>query len=561
MQNFVEVVSKKGKRGAKKAESDELDRALDMIDNENVITLRKIKEHMASQLSDTDGGDANLLSTPELLVKCKLLITEDNPTGQPPGSVQTGPTMLNLLTRYQTYATIVKGTAVREPVQQQVSKPRSGFASFPPGRDAASAHKAAAAKVKAVAASPKVTKSAVKTTTGVKPLVMIKKSTKQYAVSTVQGQMDGQSHRSRYCPVDRLGSYTSGQRKFATSALGTDGLVSVQADEALIDVIDSSEENEVEVVDAPWKKQRVTEKGVSTQQRLTKDDVPWDNFPLLPVENVGEEDESFDDIHSDISDNTADQFVDHNKIHTFLDAELVQLEQGSDAHLFFACVEALPQGVYLETPSPVHTEGVFQQIFTCPAECLLTTLTDHDDILTVHEQQLCESAVIRSQYHFLCQKTFWHNTIDDCRKHLSGLKRDHHLDVVMIGEGFTNSVWSHTSTLQYDVQKLWYFVQKYGKERYDSIVPDFGQIPIKYVTLDLLLMLPIKAVFGYLQYHGVDVTRTPWRLISTIDKVEQLPVGTQIPFGIWCNYLVVMLDYLHGLMRVKHTLSCITSIQ
>jgi hypothetical protein len=170
-------------------------------------------------------------------------------------------------------------------------------------------------------------------------------------------------------------------------------------------------------------------------------------------------------------------------------------------------------------------------------------------MLTVHEQELCESPEIRSQYHFLCQKTFWNNTIDDCRKHLSELNRDHHLDVVMIGEGFTNSVWSHTSTLQYDVQKLWYYVQKYGRERYDSIVPDFGLIPIKHVTLDLLLMLPIKAVFGYLQYHGVDVARTTWQLLSTMDKVEQLPVGTQIPFGIWCNYLVVMLDYLHGLMN------------
>jgi hypothetical protein len=34
-----------------------------------------------------------------------------------------------------------------------------------------------------------------------------------------------------------------------------------------------------------------------------------------------------------------------------------------------------------------------------------------------------------------------------------------------------------------------------------------------------------------------------------MDKVDQLPVGTQIPFGIWCDYLVVMLDYLHGLMN------------
>ena len=108
---------------------------------------------MASQVSDTE-------STPELLEKCRMVITKDNPTGQSPGLVQTGPTMLNLLTRYQTYANIVKGTAVQPSVGQQMSKPRSSFASFPKGRDAAKAHKAAiaAVKVQTTAASPKVSK-------------------------------------------------------------------------------------------------------------------------------------------------------------------------------------------------------------------------------------------------------------------------------------------------------------------------------------------------------------------------------------------------------------------
>jgi hypothetical protein len=98
--NFIEVLSKKGRaKKTKQAASDELDLALDTIEEENNVTLRKIKDQMASQVSDTDGRDARLLSTPELLEKCRMVITKDNPTGQSPGLVQTGPTMLNLLTR------------------------------------------------------------------------------------------------------------------------------------------------------------------------------------------------------------------------------------------------------------------------------------------------------------------------------------------------------------------------------------------------------------------------------------------------------------------------------
>jgi hypothetical protein len=96
---------------------------------------------------------------------------------------------------------------------------------------------------------------------------------------------------------------------------------------------------------------------------------------------------------------------------------------------------------------------------------------------------------------------------------------------------------------------------------YDSIVPDFGQIPIKHVTLDLLLMLPIKSVFRYLEYRGVDVTRTPWWLISTLDEVLQLPVGTRVPFVILHNYLVVMLDYLHRLMSNEEDAYALMHVQ
>ncbi len=77
------------------------------------------------------------------------MITTDNPTGQPPG-------MLNLWNRLETYS----------------------------GRDVASVRKEATAK------SAAAKTAAVKPSRGVKQLVMVKKSTKQYAMSTVQGQAE-----------------------------------------------------------------------------------------------------------------------------------------------------------------------------------------------------------------------------------------------------------------------------------------------------------------------------------------------------------------------------------
>ena len=41
--------------------------ALKVIDNEDMKTFIRIKNQVASQLSDSDGVDAALLSTPELV--------------------------------------------------------------------------------------------------------------------------------------------------------------------------------------------------------------------------------------------------------------------------------------------------------------------------------------------------------------------------------------------------------------------------------------------------------------------------------------------------------------
>ena len=127
---------------------------------------------MASQLSDSDGLDTAVLSTPELVARGELLLTSDNPTGQPPGMVANRPNMLNLLN--ETYSAILKKNGLRSSeLPKTVAKPKSSFPSFPRGRDLVKAHKAArsaAAKVQTTAASPKVSKPAVETASGVKPL-------------------------------------------------------------------------------------------------------------------------------------------------------------------------------------------------------------------------------------------------------------------------------------------------------------------------------------------------------------------------------------------------------
>lgn len=145
---------------------------------------------------------------------------------------------------------------------QTVAKPKSSFPSFPRGRDLAKAHKAArsaAAKVQTTAASPKVSKPAVETASGVKPLLIVRKSTKQYAVSAVQGQTDTRASgaHSRYCPVDRFGSYTRGERKVATSAVDNERQLSVNPDQEVINL--NSDDNDVQMVDPPAKKQRIVD--------------------------------------------------------------------------------------------------------------------------------------------------------------------------------------------------------------------------------------------------------------------------------------------------------------
>jgi hypothetical protein len=320
MSTYTVVESKRSKKnGSKKnnkdSDSEDFEEALKVIENEDLKTFIRIKNAVASQLSDTDGVDATLLATPELVSRAELLITSANPTGQSPGMVATGPTMVNLLNRLETYSAILKKNGLRpSELPKTVAKPKASFPSFPPGSDDAKAHKAArsaALTVPTPAASPKGSKAAAQTASGVKPLVMVRKSTKQYAVSTVQGQTKTRvsGTRSRYCPVDRLGSYTRGERKFATSAVDNERQVSVNPDQEVIDL--NSDDTDVQIDDPPAKK-----------QRTMNDHVQWVDLPLLPDAEV----DGLDNISLDAIESSGDSEISvvsiatSDGIHDFCDA-------------------------------------------------------------------------------------------------------------------------------------------------------------------------------------------------------------------------------------------------
>ena len=171
--------------------------------------------------------------------------------------------------------------------------------------------------------------------------------------------------------MDRFGSYTRGQRKFATSAVDNERQVSVNPDQEMIDL--NSDDSSVQVVDPPAKKQRTVD-----------DNVLWDDLPLLPDTDL----DALDDMVSDGIESDEDSAISITSIatsegiHIFGEADLLELEQGYAVLFIYECVNALPHGVYENSPRPLH----------------------------------------------------------ECRDKLLGLTKDDHMDVVMIGEGFTNSV-------------------------------------------------------------------------------------------------------------------------
>ena len=381
-------------------------------------------------------------------------------------------------------------------------------------------------------------------------------TTKQYTVSIVQQpryQLEPSSRSRGDTTIDRFGAWASGVKKYATSALSSPGKEQLLViDDGLLDEIDS-DESDIDIKEPTAKKVRINDEALQST-----------GYPLLPVDDMDIEsasdsdsfrNETMDANHHELDDNDRDDASnskedDGESLHTFFDEELQTLQHGTDSHLFFDCIQPLPQGVYVHSHTLPHTEGVFHQPFVCPPDCLLTTFADAQEIMTAQEQHSCQSGEIVHRYIYLCQLSFWHvTTIESLRDKLLDLTKANHMDIVMLGQGFTNTVWSHTETLQHDAQKLWYYLQKFGRVQYNTVVTDYQTVPITDVTLSFLLMLPIKAVFGYLAYHGVALSAIPWKLLSSVSTPSQLPVSTRVPYSAWREYLIVLLDYLHELFH------------
>ena len=162
---------------------DDYDLALDSIERENEATYQRIKNVNASQVSDTDGIDAGLLSTPELKLRANKLITALYPTGHPPGLYVTEPDMKDLLVRLDTYASVTRRGSLAS-AGHSFNSGLSSPINCGTSNENLSAHASASSKPAVVKASKSVKFCA----SSPQEVVPKRKSTKstQFAVSTTQ---------------------------------------------------------------------------------------------------------------------------------------------------------------------------------------------------------------------------------------------------------------------------------------------------------------------------------------------------------------------------------------
>jgi hypothetical protein len=274
MSNYTVVKSKKEKVAVRKSkkgngseDSDDYEAALAVIDESNVQTFERIQD-TASQLSD------------------------------------------------KTYAGILKKDGLQSP-----EIPKKLTWTFPPGRKVALA-KAAALKLGSV----NEVKPAV---SGKLEMVEKERSTKQFAVSTVQQPKRERkpSARARYCPIDKFGSYTSGTKKFASSALEPlqddrqEGISSVDSSEVSSDIETADDLNNES--DRKTKKARI---GMEPDDALS-----LTGFPLLPD---FEEESVKHSASGDIVEETkvsVNSDIDDVKLHEFSGDELGQFVYGHNS--------------------------------------------------------------------------------------------------------------------------------------------------------------------------------------------------------------------------------------
>ena len=227
---------------------------------------------------------------------------------------------------------------------------------------------------------------------------------------------------------------------YATSALtSTVKEQLIEGDDPSEDI--DSDESDIDIKEPTPKKARGNDEALllTGYPLLPEDimDVDRDIDIMSDTSNAGggESVEDQQDASSGSDEDPSLTTDDGESLHLFFKEELETLQHGINAHLFYECVEPLPQGVYEHTPAVVHRAGVFHPPFVCPPEYRLPLLSEAQAVVTEKEQRSCQSKHIAHQYNYLCQSTFWNvESIDDLRDKLLQLPSDNHMDIVMLGQ-------------------------------------------------------------------------------------------------------------------------------
>ena len=316
---------------------------------------------IASQVSDTDGIDAGLLSTPELSLRAGKLITTLNPTGHPPGLDVKESDMKDLLARLDTYASVTH----RGSLASAGHSLHSGLAS-PTNCSTSNTKLAAQASASSKPVVEKASKSVKFCTSSPQGGVPKRQSAKstQFALSTTQKLKTDQRQkdRSRDSSIERFGKFTSGTTRLATSALTKDAGETIlsEKDDTISEFSDSSADSEVEM----------------KRKRLRSEDDDSFDFPLLPdsvLVSIGDpvdplgpntDDSKDGENTSDGPSNSQQSSEDSQSLQYFLPKELFEIENGHESELFYEHVVPLTEDDIQYVPPPIMRTA-FSNKFSC----------------------------------------------------------------------------------------------------------------------------------------------------------------------------------------------------
>ena len=439
-----------------------------------------------------------------------------------------------------------KGQAPKPNVSFQVqqsltmeSVPGKDRFSFPPGRAQAAAAKALAKEKKAAS----LLRQCGVTTTRLPEVIIPGK---------------------RYCPTEKYGNFVGKGKKTIATSRRKKKCASTSSDEDSPSSV--SDANDVALTSTP--SQKMTQHVQPLAAFMSDSLIPasaldhtqpallsaaFDTTTLLPAAQLG--------VHSDVAITTVDEerIDDISDSDSDIDVALTLIEthlmneshvtSGQNSLQFQRFCRDVPPLVS-KYPYPPDEPGFCLSPSAC--HTILPQGTDAEHVMSGTEQDLCNGELTRAKLVYL----YWNflhglKSVAELRDKVMAVTSATHPYLVVLGGAFTNSVWSSNNTLQHDRQLFYDVVSEHGVIQFDTYTPDFAKVPLGSLSANLLLTLPIKAIFGYLHHHRVPIRLIPWNIIQQQngDLMESLPTNTQPPFDIWMQYLLVLLEFVHQAMR------------